>query len=154
MAVFYRLYQNNHTESDQYKKWYGRSVAIDKVTTDQLAEEIEANCTVKRADILAVLSELVVVMKRELQNSKRVCLDRFGAFKIGVSTKPADTAKDFNVKDNVKGMHIIFQPELHIDATGRRVRSFLDGCKVAELPVNINPSAEAAEADEAVGTGD
>ncbi len=154
MAVLYRLYQNNRTDSDQYKKWYGRSVAIDKVTTDQLAEEIEANCTVKRADILAVLSELVVVMKRELQNSKRVCLDRFGAFKIGVSTKPAETAKDFNVKDNVKGIHIIFQPELHIDATGRRVRSFLDGCKVAELPVNLNSAAASADAGEAVGSGE
>ena len=141
MAVLYRLYQNNQANSEQYKKWYGRSVAIDKVTTDQLAEEIEANCTVKRADILAVLSELVVVMKRELQNSKRVCLDRFGAFKIGISTKAAETAKDFNVNDNVRGVHIIFQPELHIDSTGRRIRSFLDGCKVAELPVNINSTA-------------
>ena len=137
MAVLYRLYQNNQPTSEQYKKWYGRSVAIDTVTTDQIAAEIEANCTVKRADILAVLSELVVVMKRELQNSKRVCLDRFGAFKIGISTRPAEAAKDFNVKDNVRGVRVIFQPELHIDATGRRVKSFLDGCKVAELPVNM-----------------
>ena len=136
MAVLYRLYQNNRAESEQYKKWYGRAVAIDKVTTDQLAEAIEANCTVKRADILAVLSELVVVMKTELQNSKRVCLDRFGSFKIGIKTLPADSAKDFNVGDNVKDVHILFQPELHIDSTGRRVRSFLDGCKVAELPKN------------------
>ena len=142
MAVLYRLYQNNRANSEQYKKWYGRSVVVDSVTTDQLAAEIEANCTVKRADILAVISELVVVMKRELQSSKRVCLDRFGAFKIGLSTKPAETAKDFNVKDNVKGMRILFRPELHIDATGRRVKSFLDGCKVAELPVNMIDKTE------------
>ncbi len=141
MAVLYRLYQNNQPTSEQYKKWYGRSVAIEKVTTDQIAAEIEANCTVKRADILAVLSELVVVMKRELQNSKRVCLDRFGAFKIGISTSPAEAAKDFNVNDNVRGVHVIFQPELHIDSTGRRIRSFLDGCKVAELPVNTKAGA-------------
>lgn len=69
-------------------------------------------------------------------------LDRFGAFKIGLNTKLAATANDFNVKDNVKGMHILFQPELHIDATGRRVKSFLDGCKVAELPVNMIDKAE------------
>ena len=136
MAVLYRLYQNNNSESNHYKKWYGRAVALGTVTTDDLAAEIEANCTVKRADILAVLSELVVVMKKELQSSKRVKLDRFGAFKIGLSTMGSDSAGDFSVKQHVKGVHVIFQPELRIDATGRRIRSFLDGCRVAELPAN------------------
>lgn len=136
MAVHYRLYQNNNPKSDKFKKWYGRSVVLDTVDTDQLADIIEANCTVKRADILAVLSELVVTMKNELQNSKRVKLDRFGSFKLGITTVASDTAKSFNVGQNVKGLHVIFQPELKIGKNGSRVKAFLEGCKVAELPVN------------------
>ena len=149
MAVFYRLMQNNNSESTGYKKWYGRAVSIGTVTTDDLADTIEANCTVKRADILAVLSELVVTMKAELQNSKRVKLDRFGSFKLGISTTGSADARDFGVKQNVKGVHVLFQPELRIDTTGRRARTFLDGCKVAELPVNaVDKSGDADGADD------
>lgn len=136
MAVFYRLYQNNNSKNPQYRMWYGRAVVTNKVTTNELAATIEANCTVKKADVVAVLSELVVVMKKELQDSKRVCLDGFGSFKLGISTKPSSQAKDFSVSSNVKGVHVLFQPELHIDAGGRRIKTFLDGCSVAELPKN------------------
>jgi len=144
MAVQYRLYQNNNSKSAQFKKWYGRSVAIDCVDTNRLAEIIEANCTVKRADVLAVLSELTVVMKTELQNSKRVKLDNFGSFKLGISTKPSDTAKDFSVTANVRDVHVIFTPEVRIGSDGRRVKSFVNGCKVAELPKNSTPDETAA----------
>lgn len=148
MAVRYRLYQNNNMKSEKYKMWYARAVALDTVTTDQLADTIEANCTVKRADILAVLSELVVVMKKELQASKKVKLDRFGSFKLGISTTASETAKGFNVGQNVKGIHVIFQPELKIGTDGRRMKSFLDGCTVAELPKNtVVTDGESGEGD-------
>lgn len=137
MAVHYRLYQNKNSRSTTFNKWYGRVVTLDTVTTDQLADIIEANCTVKRADILAVISELVVTMKKELQDSKRVVLDRFGAFKLGISTIPSDTSKDFSVSQNLKGIHVIFQPELKIAPNGQRTKAFLEGCKVAELPKNL-----------------
>ena len=110
MAVQYRLYQNNNSRSGQYQKWYARAVMIDTVDTNALAEQIEANCTVKRADVLAVISELVVVMKQALQDSKRVKLDNFGSFKLGLTTAPSDTAKDFTAAQNVKDVHVLFQP--------------------------------------------
>ncbi|MGN1264098.1 MAG: HU family DNA-binding protein [Prevotella sp.] len=136
MAVFYRLYQNNNEKVGQYKMWYARAVAINKVTTNDLAKTIEANCTVKRADILAVLSELVVAMTNELQDSKRVVLDGLGSFKLAINSIPSVSAKDFNAGSNVKKVRVIFSPEAHIDSTGRYIKTFLDGCKVAELPKN------------------
>ena len=82
--------------------------------------EIEASCTVKRADVLAVISELVVVMKQALQDSKRVKLDGFGSFKLGLSTSPSDTAKGFTAAKNVKDIHVLFQPEVRIDKSAHR----------------------------------
>ena len=41
---------------------------------------LQRNCTVKKADILAVLDELVETMRDQLQDSKRVKLDGFGSF--------------------------------------------------------------------------
>lgn len=148
MAVQYKLYQNNNSRSKQFGKWYSRAVMVDTVDTNRLAEQIEANCTVKRADVLAVLSELVVVMKQELQSSKRVKLDHFGTFKLGLATGPSPSAKEFTAAQNVKDIHVLFQPELHIDKNGRRTKSFIDGCKVSELPGGNAKDGGDAKADE------
>ena len=66
MAVFYKLYQDNRKNSKQKGSWYGRAKHVDTVTTEQLAEEMQENCTVKRSDILAVISELVTTMRKRL----------------------------------------------------------------------------------------
>ena len=136
MAVFYKLYQDNRTSSKFKGQWYARAVHTGTVDIDDLAEEMQANCTVKRADIVAVLSELVETMKKHLQMSHRVKLDRLGSFKIGMSTKPALTVGEFTASNNVKSVHVLFQPE-----TKTRVRALLSGCKVQELPKNAVDSA-------------
>ena len=49
----------------------------------------------------------------------------FGSFKVGISTKPADTVKDFSVTKNIKSSHIIFQPDRLYEANGKRGTRFL-----------------------------
>lgn len=136
MAVFYKLYQDNRETSKFKGKWYGRAVHTGTVDIDDLADEMQANCTVKRADIVAVLSELVETMKTHLQMSHRVKLDRLGTFKIGMSTKPAANIKEFTANDNVKSVHVLFQPETKIEKNKTRVKALINGCKVQELPKN------------------
>ena len=134
--IHYRLYQNNNVESEQYKKWYGRAVMTDTTDLNTLAERIQANCSMKKSDVQAVLTELVEVMRDELQSSHRVKLDGFGSFKIGLKSTGCDTSKDFSVTRNIKGLRVLFQPALKVSADGRRLRTFLDGCRVCELPRN------------------
>lgn len=134
--ISYRLYQNNNSKSELYKKWYARAVVTDTATLDTLADRIQRNCTVKKSDVLAVLTELVDVMRDELQSSHKVKLNGFGSFKIGLRSTGSDSVKDFTVKNNIKSLHVLFQPEMKVSAGGRRTRTFLDGCKVAELPKN------------------
>lgn len=136
MAVFYKLYQDNRETSKFKGKWYGRAVHTGTVDIDDLADEMQANCTVKRADIVAVLSELVETMKTHLQMSHRVKLDRLGTFKIGMSTRPAASIKEFTANDNVKSVHVLFQPETKIEKNKTRVKALINGCKVQELPKN------------------
>lgn len=131
MAVKYRMYQSK--KEDNFKgKWYARATHDGTVSTNDLADIIQDNCTVKRADVLAVISELVEVMTAQLQNSKRVKLDRFGTFKLGINTKPANTAKEFTVATNVKNVHVIFLPEVTIDTNGTRQKTFVKGAKLQE----------------------
>ena len=96
MSVFYRLYQNNNKRSSVYKKWYARAVMVDTMSTRELAEIMQENCTVKRSDIEAVLRELVPTMTRAMQDSKRVKIDGLGTFKIGLKTKPSVSPKEFS----------------------------------------------------------
>lgn len=131
MAVNYRLYQE--TREGNFKgKWYARACHNGTVDTAQLADIMQANCTVKRSDIMAVITELVEVMTTQLQNSMRVKLDGFGSFKIGLHTIPADSAKEFGAA-NIKSMHVIFQPEATRQAGQKSYdRAFLKKAKVRE----------------------
>ena len=87
MAVFYRLHQDQSTGTKRSGKWYARAVPTACIGTRQLAEIIQRNCTVKKSDVMAVLEELVEVMKDQMQDSKRVKLDGFGSFKIGCTDR-------------------------------------------------------------------
>ncbi len=136
MSVFYKLYQDNRENSKHKGSWYARAKHIDVIGTDQLADEMQENCTVKRSDILAVISELVTTMQKKLQQSMAVKIDRLGTFKIGLNTAPANSVKEFSASKNVKGTHLLFQPETRIDKNGYRQRAMLMGVSVKELPKN------------------
>ena len=138
MAVLYRLGQNKMKNSSAYGKWFAQAVMTGTVDTDELAEIMQRNCTVKKADIVAVITELIETMQDQLQNSKRVKLKGFGAFKIGIENEPggAQTAADFSASKNIKGLHVLFQPEVKTDSTGQRQKTFISGCNVQAAPKN------------------
>ena len=136
MSVFYRLHQDQSTGTKRSGKWYARAVPTAVISTRQLAEIVQRNCTVKKSDVMAVIEELVEVMKDQMQDSKRVKLDGFGSFKIGIESKGAATAAKFAVAEHIKGLHVVFMPERTKDTAGNRSKQFLQGAKVEELPLN------------------
>lgn len=139
MAVLYRLSQNKMEGSKAYGKWYAQAVMTGVVDTNALATIMQRNCTVKKADILAVITELIETMQDQLQDSKRVKLDGFGSFKIGIENEKggALTAAEFSASKNVKGLHVLFLPEVKTDSTGMRQKTFITGCSVQEAPKNL-----------------
>ena len=136
MAVFFRLHQDQSVGTKRSGKWYARAVPTSVVNTRVLAESIQRNCTVKRSDVLAVLDELVETMRDQMQDSKRVKLDGLGSFKIGIRCKGARSAKAFTVQDNIEDLRVVFTPERTKDSAGNRVKQFLQGATVVEVPEN------------------
>ena len=108
MPVFYRLHQDQSVGTKRSGKWYARMVPTSTINTKQLAAIMQRNCTVKVSDIRAVIEEMIETMRDQLQDSKRVKLDGFGSFKIGINCKGARSAKAFTVTDNIKDVHIVF----------------------------------------------
>ncbi len=138
MAVKYRIYQlKNSTEGNAYNgKWYARAVVDEVTDTQALAELIQRNCSVKRSDVMAVLTELSEVLKDELLAGNRIKIDGIGSFKAGFTSKPADTRAEWTPQTNITGTHIVFQPESVVTiAGGHRTRSVaaLQGLEFTEL---------------------
>lgn len=145
MKLIYQKYQNKNEQSTAYNKWYGRVVINETVGIEQLAARMQDNCTVKRADILAVLSELGPTVRDLLQDSKRVTIPYLGSFKLGISTTGAESPSKFTAKDNVKDIHVIFQPETHVTPDGKRVKELVKDCRLAEDTSYLSPKDENTE---------
>ena len=131
MAVNFQIYQSNR-KGGTNGKFYARAAHRETINTKDLAEVMQNNSTVKRSDIVAVLTELSEVLRQELQRSNKVHIDGIGTFKVGIHSKGAKTAKEFNPTDNIVGSRILFMPETTIDANGNRVKALLAGLKVKE----------------------
>lgn len=155
MPVLYRLAQNNNSFSAAYKKWYAKAVMTNTVDTDGLATIMQRNCTVKKSDILAVITELIETMQDQLQNSKRVKLNGFGSFKIGITSEGVENAANFDCRKNIKGLHVLFLPEVKTDTNGNRQKTFITGATVQETPKNeVDTTKPKESASGESGSGD
>ena len=134
MPVFYKLYQENNPKSVNVGKWYAKAKCLGYWDLEKIADHIQDNVSAKKSDVIAVLKELVVVMAEAFDSGYGVSLDGFGKFKIGLRTKPANSAKEFTVAKNIVGSRINFQPETHWSAAdgGIRKNPFTTGLKVQE----------------------
>lgn len=123
MSVNYKIYKSNRKGTGN-GMYYARASHRGTATVNDLAKTMEANSTVKRSDILAVLSEL--------NQGNRVRIDGLGTFKVGINTAPAKSAKEFSAQKNIKRIHLVFLPEVSSDAQGKRVKTLLKGVRVQE----------------------
>ena len=140
--VFYKLYQDNRKNSSTRGQWYGRAAIVGITDLEILAERIQRNCTAKKSDVQAVLTELVEVMADELKAGRRVKLNGFGSFKIGIRSKGAESPKQYSATKHITGVRVNFQPEVKKSADGTRVKTFLSGVQVAECTEYDKPDEE------------
>ena len=100
---------------------------------EKLADHIQDNVSAKKSDVIAVLRELVVVMREAFDAGYGVKIDGFGRFKVGLKTKAAESAKEFTAAKHIVGSRMNFQPEVHWTASDpARRKQFLNGLKVEE----------------------
>ena len=131
MAHLYKLVQNHNEEMPKaYNKWFARPVYVDTIDLDGVAELIQRNSTAKKSDARAVLTEMVEVISDALKDSKRVKIDGFGTFKIGLSSRGADSVEDFSVAEHLRGARVLFQPETETDpSTHKKSKKLIRGMR-------------------------
>ena len=131
MSVKYRKVKNNRKGSKTQGKIYGKAVVDGVIHTKEIAEKISKRCTLTEPDIIAVINALETEIAYGLADSKRIVLDGFGSFKVGLKTTPADTPKKFG-NSNIVGIHVNFIPSTEM-YMNKRIKSMLRNCKVEEM---------------------
>lgn len=112
---------------------YARATWPKTLTTDMLADQIEAATTLTRTDVVACIEAFLQYIREGLLNGQRVNLRRFGTFKVGIASRGATSFKTFSVAKNIKGVRVIFQPAVYTD-NKHRVKSLIAGIKLQEMP--------------------
>ena len=129
MAVQYVTRQDKRKTGNHL--WYGRAIHPTTINLEVLADRIQHNCSMTKGDVKAVLTEMVTVMRDELQNSNKVKIDGLGTFSIGIRTSGAENEKDFNAKDNIKAFVLNFLAEGKV-TNGKLTRVCTEGVKAVK----------------------
>ena len=111
MSQKYIKTKNNNRFSKAYNKYYAQAVYEKKfIETDELADFIQKQASVKRSDIIAVLTELGEAMKHFFEMGQKVHLAGIGIFKVGFSSIGVAKSDDCTAS-TITSRRVLFQPE-------------------------------------------
>ena len=111
MSQKFKKLQNKNDESTAYGKWFATAVYDQRfIETDDLANFIQAQASVKKSDVKAVLDELGGAMKHFFELGQKVKLEGIGTFKVGFSSIGAAT-NDACGASNITTRRVLFLPE-------------------------------------------
>ena len=111
MSQKYIKKRNNNAESTAYGKYYATPVYDEHfIETDDIAEFIQTQATLKRSDIKAALDELGEAVKHFLELGQKVRLAGLGIFKVGFSSVGVAKAEDVSAA-TITTRRVLFQPE-------------------------------------------
>ena len=141
MAVPYYVYQDNRRNGTRL--WYGRATFFGTLTLDDIAAEIQNNCSLRESDCKAINWELVEAISYELKNSSKVVLDGLGYFTPAFRSAGAVTEDKFTAEENIKNLRVNFNAKWHIERSGnggKAVRKWTQGTGFKEMPGPLWPS--------------
>ena len=111
MSQKFKKLQNTNDDSTAFGKWFATAVYDQHfITTEELAEFIQTQASVKKSDIKAVLDELGAALKHFFELGQKVKLDGIGIFKVGFSSIGVNDKEDCGAQ-NITTRRVLFQPE-------------------------------------------
>ena len=121
MSQKFKKIQNKNDESTAYGKWFATAVYDQHfIETEQLADFIQTQASVKKSDIKAVLDELGSAMKHFFELGQKVRLDGIGIFKVGFSSIGTTEKEDCGAA-TITTRRVLFQPESQRVVVGQTV---------------------------------
>ena len=117
----------NPREKNDPPKFYAQAQARGDVSIREMAERIQATCTVHKTDVYAVLVALEDVVKEAIQNGEIVRLGELCTLQVSLSGKGTLTEKEYD-DSLIKKAKIIFRP-------GTILADALESLKYSKVPI-------------------
>ena len=115
---FIKSQNKNSHNVKTFGKYYAKPVYDEKfIETDEIADFIQTQATLKRSDIKAALDEIGAAMKHFLEMGQKIRLSGIGIFKVGFSAIGV-TDPDNCTASTITSRRILFQPEIERIVTG------------------------------------
>lgn len=107
----YKIVRENKPTLKNYGRYKAVAVHHQTIDTAQVCQEIQDNCSLKKSDVVAVLTELSEVITRHLQRGDRVRLKDLGLLKLEIESDKVDAPEEFDVRKHIRNFRIHFLPE-------------------------------------------
>ena len=121
MSQKFTKLQNKNDESTAFGKWFATAVYDQHfIETEELANYIQQQASVKKSDIKAVLDELGGAMKHYFELGQKVKLEGIGIFKVGFFSIGTTEKADCGAQ-NITVRRVLFQPETERVVVGQKV---------------------------------
>ena len=126
----------NPREKNDPPKFYAQAQARGDVNVREMAERIQATCTVHKTDVYAVLVALEDVVKEAIQNGEIVRLGELCTLQVSLSGKGTLTEEEYD-DSLIKKAKINFRP-------GAILADALESLKYSKVPIKY-PKEEKEE---------
>ena len=87
MSIEYDFYRNPNSQGSNKKRYHARVVSSNRISTDELAEEIQKECSLTITDVKAVLIALGDKLAKHLGDGSKVHLEGIGYFQVNLQCK-------------------------------------------------------------------
>lgn len=104
---------NNNMKPDEEPRYYAKAVTKGTVTLNRIIEDLCAESTLSKADIVAVVAGLGKHLIENLKDGYTVKIDSLGTFSTSVKSPTVDSADEVRPKD-VSFSKINYLPEVHM----------------------------------------
>ena len=150
MSQKYIKSQNKNSHNAKtYGKYYAKATYDEKfIETDEIADFIQTQATLKRSDIKAALDELGAAMKHFLEMGQKIRLAGIGIFKVGFSSIGVANPDDCTAS-TITSRRVLFQPEIERIVVGSTVK---ENGKIVQKYVNAKALLKDVAFEEAHGT--
>ena len=149
MSQKYIKSQNKNSHNAKtYGKYYAKATYDEKfIETDEIADFIQTQATLKRSDIKAALDELGAAMKHFLEMGQKIRLAGIGIFKVGFSSIGVANPDDCTAS-TITSRRVLFQPEIERIVVGSTVK---ENGKIVQKYVNAKALLKDVAFEEAHG---
>ena len=111
MSIEYDFYRNPNSQGTNKKRYHARVVSSDRISTDELAEEIQKECSLTITDVKAVLIALGDKLAKHLGEGSKVHLEGIGYFQVTLQCKEEVRTTRSVRSDNVEFKSVSYRAD-------------------------------------------